>query len=427
MSTDSESPSTSRVDYAFLIGIDWASNKHDVFVVDSHGKHVRPERLEHSTEAIEAWVAGWLTKANGKPIAIAIEQSKGSLVYSLMHRENVDLFPINPQQLASFRQSFTNANIKEDSWEAQLTARFLFERRRELRKWIPDDDATRRINLLAQARRETVDERTRLGQRMLELLRLFHPAILLITKNKVYDSAALLAVVAKWADPSVLKRVHPRTLKAVLKEHGACREKLDSLVEGLRSAPLHCRDQVINHTHAMKAELLAKELQLLNKAIKQYDEELDKAVKAHPDSDLYKPIGGAGTALVPRIIAALGSDRDRFTNAEELTNYVGTSPVCRQSGKSKQVSRRWACNKYLMQTFHELAASTAHWTRWAAAYYKYNQARGMKRHAILRKLARCWLRIIFRVWKNRTPYDDARYEASLLLKTPELRKFMSPA
>lgn len=426
MSTEQDRPAADRIEFAFLVGIDWASKKHDICIIDPSGRLVRRECIEHSTESIETWVGNLLAEAGGKPIAIALEQIRGSLVYSLMLRDNVYLFPINPQQLSAYRKSFSNADVKSDAWEAELIARFLFERRRELRMWVPDDEPTRLINLLAQARRETVDERTRMGQKLLDLLRIFHPSLLQIASQKLYDNDALLAVVAKWADPTALKRVHPRTLKAVLKEHGI-RSGLDQLVEKLRSAPLHCRDRVINRTSAMKAELLAKELLLLNKTIRQYEEELEQAVAKHPDAKLFDSIRGAGAALLPRIIAALGSDRERFANAQDLANYTGTSPICRQSGKSRQVSRRWMCNKYLMQTFHELAASTVIWTPWAKAYYQLNKQRGMKHHAILRKLARCWLRILWRVWKNRTPYDEARYEASLLSKNQELRQFLKPA
>jgi transposase len=306
-----------------------------------------------------------------------------------------------------------------------LLARLLFERRRELRMWAPDDEPTRLISQLSQARRETVDERTRWGLQLLDLLRNYFPALLQIASHQLGAHPALLAVLAKWPDPQQLKRVHPQTLAAVLKEHGVRRR--EELVANLRSAQVHCRDRVINHVCSLKAAWLAKQIMQCNKAIEQYDLELEQAVAAHPDHELFASIRGAGAALLPRIIAALGSDRNRFASAEELSNYTGTSPVCRQSGKMRHVTRRRACNTFLKQTFHELAACTARWTPWAKAYYQLHKQRGMKHHAILRKLARCWLRILWRVWKDRKPYDDHRYQENLANKNPALKPLLAPA
>jgi hypothetical protein len=60
----------------------------------------------HSTEAIDAFVSDLLHKANGLPIAIILEQTMGSLIHALMLRDNVVLFPVNPKQFSSYRESF---------------------------------------------------------------------------------------------------------------------------------------------------------------------------------------------------------------------------------------------------------------------------------------------------------------------------------
>ncbi len=56
--------------------------------------------------------------------------------------------------------------------------------------------------------------------------------------------------------------------------------------------------------------------------------------------------------------------------------------------------------KYLLQTFHEFASAAAKWCPWSKAFYEMWKAKGMKRHAILRKLAYKWIRILFRCWKT---------------------------
>ncbi len=71
-----------------FIGIDWADQKHDIYVIDRDGKGFHQE-LEHSAENIDAWVGEMLQLAGGRPIAIMLEQSRGALVYALMFRKDV--------------------------------------------------------------------------------------------------------------------------------------------------------------------------------------------------------------------------------------------------------------------------------------------------------------------------------------------------
>ena len=46
---------------------------------------------------------------------------------------------------------------------------------------------------------------------------------------------------------------------------------------------------------------------------------------------------------------------------------------------------------------------------WARAYYEQQREKGASRYTALRALAYKWLRIIFRCWQERSPYDEAKY------------------
>ena len=60
--------------------------------------------------------------------------------------------------------------------------------------------------------------------------------------------------------------------------------------------------------------------------------------------------------LVPRLLAAFGTRPERFATADDLQAYSGIAPVTERSGKHEMVRFRWACPKFLRQTFHEFAA-----------------------------------------------------------------------
>lgn len=411
--------------YAFFVGIDWADRKHDVAIVSDQGKLERLIVIEHSAEAIEAFISELLHQAEGRPIAIILEQSKGALINALMLRDNVFLFPINPKQLSAYRESFQATKAKNDKRDAQLLVRLLFERHSSLKPWKPDDEQTRLLNRLCQSRRHRVEERTCVGQKLLDLVKCYFPALLCLSDNRLYNYPLLLKLLSKWPDPRVLKRQHPQTIKAVFEEFGYKNpEQRDQLINAIKNAKLYTKDVTLLECAALDAQCLAEQLTALQAVIAQFDAKIEKVMAEHPDAHLFTALRGAGAALAPRLLTAFGTDREKFDKAEEIACYSGVAPVTRQSGKSCSVTRRRACNKYQLQTFHEFASAAAKWCPWSKAFYNMWKAKGMKRHAILRKLAYKWIRILFRCWKTRTQYDQQTYIDTLLRKSPEIKNFL---
>lgn len=147
-----------------FIGIDWADQKHDVYVIARDGNAFHQE-LKHSAEDIDAWVAEMLKLADGHPIAVMLEQSRGALVYALMFREDVLLYPVNPKQLARYRESYPGGG-KDDPSDAMYLARMLRERITTLTAWQPDDENTRLLAQLSEQRRRIVDGQTKLRQQL---------------------------------------------------------------------------------------------------------------------------------------------------------------------------------------------------------------------------------------------------------------------
>jgi hypothetical protein len=125
-----------------------------------------------------------------------------------------------------------------------------------------------------------------------------------------------------------------------------------------------------------------------------------------------------GKALAPRLIAALGTQRDRFANANELQSYTGIAPAQESSGKKRWIHVRRACPKFVRQTFQEWAQHSLPYCEWARAFYDQQRARGKQHHAIIRSLAFKWIRILFRCWKNHTPYRETAYLSRLASRSP---------
>jgi len=87
--------------------------------------------------------------------------------------------------------------------------------------------------------------------------------------------------------------------------------------------------------------------------------------------------------------------------------------VVERSGNKCWVHWRIACPTFLRQTFVEWAGSTIPRSFWAGAYYQQQRNKGCSHRVAVRALAFKWIRIIYRCWKTRTPYDESVYLKAL--------------
>jgi transposase len=405
-----------------FIGIDWADQKHDIYVIDRAGKGFHKE-IKHSAENIDAWVGEMLKLAGGRPIAIMLEQSRGALVYALMFRKNVLLYPVNPKQLARYRESYPGGG-KDDPTDAMYLARMLRERITTLTAWQPDDENTRLLAQLSQQRRKIVDGQTKLRQQLTAILKSYFPVVLELF-GKDHQLPLLLGILGRWPDPRRLRRADRRLIRRVLRDHStASEEQQDEIIARIRSAQLLCDDEALITPSAMAAKLLASQIQQVQKTIRDFDAKIAEVMKQHPDAHLFTSLRGAGSALAPRLLCAFGSQRDRWADADSVASFSGIAPITRKSGKSRGVRRRYACPKFLRQTFHEFADRARQYCPWSRARYRLLRDRGMKHNAAIRKIARSWIRILFRVWKTRVPFDCDRYIAKLQQRCPEIIPYL---
>lgn len=406
-----------------FIGIDWADTKHDCYVIDRNGKGFHQE-LPHSPESISSWVAEMLKLADGGSIAIMLEQSRGPLVYALMFRKDVLLYPVNPKQFARYRESYPGTG-KDDPTDSRYLARMLRERIATMTAWQPDDDDTRLLANLAEQRRKIVNSQVKLRQQLICYLKSYFPLALELF-GKEWQLSLLLSVLGRWDDPRKFRRADRRLIRRVLTEHSKFSEKQQNeIIARIRSAQLLCTDEALISPTAMAVKLLVNQVQQSRKAIQQFDTEISGLMKKHPDAHLFTSLRGAGPILAPRLLCAFGSQRDRWADADSLAAFCGVAPVTRKSGKQCHVKRRYACPKYLRQTFHEFVDNARKYCPWTKARYRMLRDRGMKHHATLRKIARSWIRILFRVWKTRVPFDCERYIITLKQRCPGIIPYLT--
>jgi transposase len=394
--------------------LDWADEEHLICLRDLGSEKVETSRIKQTPEALSEWVRGLRERfcAEGKVVAIALEQSHGTVIHHLMGYADLLLYPVNPKSLARYRESFFSSGAKDDPTDAELLLELVTLHRERLRAWRPDDELTRTISMLAQHRRKLVNNRTRVSNRMTALLKDYYPQALRWAGE--LDTVMACDYLSRWPTLEAVKRERKARLRKFYHQHGVRGEELiEGRISEIREALALTTDGALLRGCPVILEAEVSQMRSLIEAIRSVDKQLAGLYESHPDHDLFASLPGAGPALGPRLLTAYGSDRERYASAAELQQFSGIAPVTERSGKSLWVHRRLGCPKFLLQSFHEFAGKSILQSRWARAYYEQQRERGKKHHAAVRALAYKWIRIIFRCWKEGVQYSEEKYIESL--------------
>ncbi len=413
-----------QIEFAAYVGLDWGDRTHAISLRCGASDKVEHYQLEHKPEALAAWVSGLQQRFGGQPVAVALEQSRGAVVHALMGYDFLVLYPVNPKTAAKYREAFRLAGSKDDPDDAELLLEILTLHRNKLRAWLPQDELTRTIALLVEHRRQLVKEQTRLSNRLTDLLKLYYPQALAWAG----ELATLQACdfLKRWPTLAQVRRARESELRHFYVAHG-CRKKelLERRLAEIKVAQPLTRDKAIITASVVMVQATTSQLRVIVVAIAQLDKQIEELFGSHPDHDLFSSFPGAGPALAPRLLTAMGTDRERFSAAPEVQQFSGIAPVTERSGKSCWVHKRWACPKFVRQSFHEYAGQSIRQSPWARAFYQQQRQRGNGHHAAVRSLAFRWIRIIFHCWKERVPYCEHTYCQSLVRRHSPLAQLLS--
>jgi len=412
-------------DCAAFVGIDWADDHHDYCMFDPTTGERQQGRFDQTPDALNEWINRLRERFGGRSVVVCLEQSRGPLIYALMAHALFVLYPINPKTLAKYREAFTPSRAKDDPTDADLLCELVTQHSDRLTAWKPDDTQTRQLAALCEQRRHVVDVRTQLIQQVTAALKSYFPQALAWSGSELHTLMAA-EFLLKWPTLESVQRAKAQTLRTFYYVHNCRSETLiQERLEQIRTARPLTTDPAIVEPLALTVQTLARLLRDLYTAIAQYDRQIRALFRQHPDAFLFDRLPGAGAQLSPRLLVAFGTDRNRYQKAAELQAYSGIAPVLERSGKQTWVHWRWQRPVFLSQTFYEFAQKSIEFSAWAAAYYRLQQARGKSRHASIRALAFKWIRVLFRCWQERRPYDESVYLAVLKQHASPLMAYMA--
>jgi transposase len=398
--------------FAAFVGIDWADQKH-VWCLQAVDSEKRESgELEHTPEAVEAWVGQLCQRFGNRPIAVGLEQSRGALVFMLTKYEPLHLFPVPSTMAARMRKALYPSGSKDDPRDADLLLDLLLQHRDKLHRLSPDTEATRRVQNLVEERRQLVDEKTAQINRLTNHLKIYFPQILDWFEH--LDSELVCTLLERWPTLEQLQKVPPAKLRTFFRKQ-RCRDQelIERRILAIRQALPAIRDRAVIEAKSTVVKVIVQLIRSLVQGIADLDEKIEEAAAAHPDFFIFDSLPGAGAVMAPRLLAAFGSQRERYGSAGEVQTYTGIAPVMESSGKKQWVHFRWACPKFLRQSFHEWAGHSIAHSVWARSYYQQQRSKGQDHHAAVRALAFKWIRVVFRCWKDGVAYDESKYLASL--------------
>jgi transposase len=408
-----------RCPFDLVIGLDRSDKKADLYLLDPSSGKTESRTIGTSPEKLHDWLAQLRQERPRARVAICLEQPAASLILFLEAYHWIRLYAINPITLQKFREAFVTSRAKDDGKDAQYLAELLRSHHQKLKPWQPDDSQTRRLQQLVRHRRAVVDERTGLSNRLKALLKQYFPHALDLCGEDLWRPLAT-AFLLKWLTLQSVQKAKKEKLKTFYYLHGSRSHKLIAQRLELIEKAVPLTDEIaVLQSHALRVQLICRQLQLLHRTIEEFDQQIAQAFKEHDDRNIFASLPGAGPVLAPRLLATMGSERERYARASNLQRSSGIAPVTKQSGGKCHIHRRYLCSTFFKQTFHEYAKESILHSRWAAAYYLQQTQKGCGHHTAVRALAYKWQRIIWKCWQTRTPYREELYEAAL-------RKHSSP-
>jgi transposase len=399
---------TTDVHYAAFVGIDWADRKHDVCLQPAGCDQREFSVLAHRPESLQQWAEGLRQRFQGGLIAVCLELTKGPLVSALQRYEFLVLFPVNPTMLAKYRATFCLSHAKDDPTDAELALELLLTHPDKLRALQPQSAAMRTLQQLVEQRRGLVADKVRITNRLTNALKQYFPQVLDWFKDK--DTQLFCDFLTRWPTLKHAQRARKTRLMAFFQEHNVrYPHVIEQRVQAILTATPLTADHGVLVPNRLLVEVLVEQLRAVLHALERFDAEIAQLASTLPDYPLFRALPGAGPTLAPRLLAAFGEQRERYGSAAELQQYAGIAPVTERSGNKCWVHWRLQCPTFLRQTFVEWAAQSIPHCYWAAVYYRQQRTKGVTHQAALRALAFKWIRILYRCWQDRTPYDEATY------------------
>ena len=414
--------------HQLFIGIDRSDQCLDSCILDTDNNIISQKNVSTNPKDLTAWceeILKFRDTKNPETIAICIEQPCQNLTHFFKRYEEFTLYLINPIILKRYRETFNLSRSKDDKKDALHLALLISDHHRKLTPWKASEPSYRKLSMLSEKRRQLVNARTAISNRLTQNLKEYYPQALELLGRQL-STPISVAFLRKWTSLQSLQKSKLSTIKKFYYlNHCRSNKAIDKRLEIIVQAIPLCTDEVIIEVHSAMTIAYIDQLAVLEKNIQRLDDMIEETHKQCEKHQIIESLPGAGQHLAPRITAFMGLHNASWDKAEDLQCQSGVAPVTKQSGKTHFIHKRYACNAFFRQTFVEFAGHSYKYSAWANAYYEQQKSKGKTHQIILRGLAYKWQRIIFKCWKTGKLYNESQYLKSLEQSSSPLVKIIN--
>jgi transposase len=395
--------------YELFVGIDWASESHEVCVMDAERRVIERRTIEHSGTGV-AQLCELLSKlSNHQPsrVAVAIETPRGAVVETLVERQFA-VYAINPKQMDRFRDRHTVAGAKDDRKDAFVLADSLRTDLHLFHRVQLDEAQVIRIRELSRVEEDIVQEQVRAGNQLRELLRRYYPQMLSLCPgmNEIWFWGLIEAA----PKPEAVPKLTRSQIEQLLKEHRIRRLSADEVLAALKAPPLQLAPGAVEAAseHVLlqlpRLRLLQQQRNEVAGRIQSILDELSKPGQngQHRDVAIILSLPGVGRIMAEASQAL--AQRDYHA----LRSYAGSAPITRQSGKKKVVLMRRSCNGRMRNALYHWARVSIQHDNHSREHYAQLRKVGHKHGRALRGVADRLLPVLIAMLKGGTLYDPQR-------------------
>lgn len=407
--------SMSHPAFLFCLGIDLGSECHQVRLLNRDGESVAERAVEHGGQALDQfreWLIAATATAAPAQVGVGVEAPRGAIIDALLERDYA-VFSINPKQLDRFRDRFSVAGAKDDRRDALVLADSLRTDHHHFRRLHPDHPQIIRLRELSRAEAAHQRDLRRGSNRLWSYLQRYFPALLTCCSSAA--EAWLWDLLRRCrARPSRAARMRGQTLEQLLRRYRIRRFSAAQLQEMLRH-PLPLAPGV-EPALAEQVLLLLPRLEQIDRQRQQIAARIDSLVDQLADDESFpehrsiailRSVPGLGRISIATVLAeAFQPLQDREYHAWRA--LAGVAPVTQQSGKTKIVAMRRACNQRLRHAiFHAAYAHSQHDPRAHQTYLRLRQ-HGQTHARAVRGVADRLLELVCVLLRRQTRYDPDR-------------------
>jgi transposase len=409
-----------RNEFAWFVGIDWATAAHQLCVLDAAGTVLKECVVEHTASALAAFVESLLRLTDGslERVAIGIEMPRGAVVETLMER-GAAIFTLNPKQVDRFRDRFTMAGAKDDRRDALVIAGALRTDRVAFRRVRKEDPRLIQLRELARADEDLAHEFNRLSNRLREQVYRIVPEWLTLSPSAT--DPWFWDLLEKGESPAQARQLKPRVIERLLRTHRIRRVTAEQVRQVLQRPTIHVApgtaEAALRHIALLLPRLrlvseqrrqCARELDALLETLSSGppNQEGDRSVQPPSDIAIARSVPGVGRMVVATLFAEAGALIDQRNHAA-LRSLGGLAPVTKRSGRSCVVSMRYACNHRLRDAFYHWSRTATQFDPRMKSYYASLRSRGHTHGRALRSVADHGLRVLLAMLRTKTLFDPA--------------------